>query len=143
MLRKFNQVKRLTRVLPRAQFSWIPDGKERNDYQHKEFVPFDYQKHGKYWDPKKWPLAFESQEQSPIALYRNPANHPNFHSITYCDRDYEHKYEDNIDHVKEDNWTGTSYQVPLNYRNDFMTTKAINLFYEQSNLDHNFTTRGI
>lgn len=25
-----------------AAFSWIPDGKERNDYQHKEFVPFDY-----------------------------------------------------------------------------------------------------
>lgn len=45
--------------------------------------------------------------------------------------------------MTEDVWTGTSYQVPLNYRKDFMTTKAINLFYEQSKLDHNFTTRGI
>ena len=55
---------------------WIADGKERNDYEHKDFVPFDYDKHGKKWDPEKWPLNKSGREQSPIALFRNPANNP-------------------------------------------------------------------
>lgn len=82
----------MSRTVPGRQFSWIPDGKERNDYLHKDHVPFTYNKHGKQWDTEKWPLAIEGKEQSPIALFRNPANHPNFKSIGFQDSDYEHTY---------------------------------------------------
>lgn len=41
---------------------------------------------------------------------------------------YEHKYHPNKQQYKEDIWTGTSYQVKLDYRNDFLSTSTLNLF---------------
>ena len=70
--------------------NWIPDGKERNDYEHKDFVPFKYDEHGKCWDSKKWPLNETGKEQSPIALYRNKKDEPNLRHLEFMDKEYEH-----------------------------------------------------
>lgn len=66
------------------------DGSERNDYQSKAFSPFGYNKHGKDWDEKKWPMLKDGKEQSPIALTRNPG--PNFKKIVFNDDEYQHSY---------------------------------------------------
>jgi hypothetical protein len=84
-LTKLNNLKlsRSLSYLGKRQFSWIPDGKERNDYQHKDFVPFNYDCHGKLWDKVKWPLLETGREQSPIALMRKPSE--NFEVIDFSD----------------------------------------------------------
>jgi len=48
--------------IPLRKFPWIPDGQERNDYEHTEFVPFNYDKHGLTWDPAKWPIIETGKE---------------------------------------------------------------------------------
>lgn len=43
-------------------------------------------------------------------------------------------------------WTGTQYQVALNYYTDFLRTKCVNLFESKYKLKKgikNFTTRGV
>jgi hypothetical protein len=40
----------------------FPDGSDRNDYQSKAFSPFGYNKHGKDWDEKKWPMLKDGKE---------------------------------------------------------------------------------
>ncbi len=45
-----NFFKNLLAVQQRSFGNWIPDGKERNDYKHKDFVPYDYEGHDLSWD---------------------------------------------------------------------------------------------
>jgi carbonic anhydrase len=40
-------------------------------------------------------------------------------------------------------WTGTAYQVGLNYIKDFMTTHLINVLEKREEKITNFTTRGL
>jgi carbonic anhydrase len=38
----------------------VPDGEDRNDYQHKKFKPFDYKDHGANWTD--WEMATKGKE---------------------------------------------------------------------------------
>jgi len=79
-------------------------------------------------------------------LFRNTANQPNFKQVQFSDKEYVHSYEKNIAQVTEDVWTGTSYQVRLNYRKDFLTTGAVEMLVddkEDQNDNSSITTRGI
>lgn len=55
----------------------------------------------------------------------------NLQVMTFDDVDYRHRYgvnhEQSSSHWK-DLWTGTSYQVKLDYRKDFVTSQSVNLF---------------
>lgn len=99
-LRPFNalrgiQALRTQGLSARGFGQWIPDGKERNDYQHKEFTPFHYNGHCEQWDNEKWPLNVKGLEQSPIALFRQ-GNPQNGHvALDFQDMSYEHKYNPN------------------------------------------------
>ena len=117
------------------------DGSDRNDYQSKAFSPFGYNKHGKDWDEKKWPMLKDGKEQSPIALTRDPS--VNFKKIVFNDDEYQHSYKVNNSQVRENLWTGTAYQVGLNYEKDFMTTHLINILENREEKITNFTTRGL
>ena len=89
-------------------------------------------------------MATKGKEQSPIALYRSPANNPNFKKMKFQDTSYKHSYQKNMDQVYEDVWTGTSYQVRLDYRKDFQTTGAASLLFLNPKLNnYDFTTRGV
>ena len=81
----------LLKRVPRARFVYVPvrnfpDGSDRNDYQSKGFSPFGYNKHGKDWDAKKWPMLKDGKEQSPIALTRDPSD--KFKKIVFNDDEY-------------------------------------------------------
>lgn len=134
-------LKRSTRSLVFTPKRYFPDGSDRNDYQSKGFSPFGYNKHGKDWDAKKWPMLSSGKEQSPIALSRNPSS--SLEKITFNDDEYQHSYEVNKSQVKENLWTGTAYQVSLNYIKDFMTTHLINVLEKRDEKIINFTTRGL
>ena len=59
-------------------------------------------------------------------------------NIMLDDRSYKHRYRINYEQSQKERelfWTGTSYQVNLDYKKDFMTTQAINLFNDQFNVD--------
>lgn len=75
--------------------NWIPDGRERNDYEHKDFVPFNYKGHGTSWDHKKWPLNRDGKEQSPIALSRTKEQNVNLEVQDFSDKKYTHQYQPN------------------------------------------------
>ena len=72
-----------------------PDGADRNDYQHPDFRPFHYDKHGRDW-ADNWQDARNGLEQSPIALYRS--HQPgvdiggDLQVITFDDVEYRHRY---------------------------------------------------
>ena len=115
-----------------------PGGEERNDYEHPSFKAFGYDKHGRDWSEQKadWHLAKDGQEQSPINLYRTDPGDKldgDFRTLYFDDEQYKHRYGVNYEQSKanwRDYWTGTTYQVKLNHRKDFLTTQCINLFHD-------------
>jgi hypothetical protein len=102
----------------------------RNDYEHKHFTPFNYDQHGDKWDVKQWPLARYGEEQSPIALHRVTDSYSvkGFRKVTHNDSQYEHNYKPNTHQVKQNLWTGTTFQVSLSFYTDYMKTLLINFF---------------
>jgi hypothetical protein len=55
--------------------------------------------------------------------------------ISFDDSEYRHRYGVNYEQSIanwRDMWTGTTYQVKLNYKKDFLTTMGINLFSEMN-----------
>ena len=76
------------------------DGEDRNDYQHPNFKPFDYEKHGSDWvEVPKWKVNVGT-EQSPIALFRSqPAEELDgeLKIHTFDDAEYRHRYAVNME----------------------------------------------
>ena len=81
----------------------------------------------------KWKINVGT-EQSPIALFRShPAEELDgeLKIHEFNDAEYRHRYAVNMEQSAsswKEFWTGTSYQVKLDYRKDFLTTQCINLF---------------
>ena len=112
-----------------------------------------------YTSQLKWPEARYGQEQSPIELYRigiNDTSKTGFKKVIFEDSELLQKYgSSNLSRMGKAKvdfpgqnmlWTGTQYQVALNYYTDFLRTKCVNLFESKYKLKKgisNFTTRGV
>jgi carbonic anhydrase len=77
-------------------------------------------------------------------LYRQGHQNNGFIAVDFNDVNYNHKYGINRTERKEDIWTGTSYQVRLDYRNDFWQTSALQLLEPENSQNYkNYVARGI
>jgi hypothetical protein len=94
-------------------------------------------------------------EQSPIALFRSHEKFKDFYTTAYesqfvraqfSDNEFKYEYQPNTKDSYSDIWTGTSFQVGLDYRTDHFTTSVIKFFEQDESKHHlleNFTTRAM